>query len=226
MEEIVKHIPQIAATGCPADKREAPKSLIGKGLRFGDRVALRIQQGKALVGGLVDAAAAAAAGEKHSGPLADYGINFARTLQAAGKKPSEIAEILVGTASAFVANTATAVCTLAFFPLDGAHLLTMMLQLVQLIDFYLDEPNKAHWKEIVRLTGENSTDADQKLTKYVLEGMRLSNSLAVIRNVEPVNGKTATFKQGDKTITAKRGERIVLSFVSSRPHICGISLLI
>lgn len=43
-------------------------------------------------------------------PLAKYGIVFARRLLDNGKSPQEVAEILVGTASAFVANTTTAVC--------------------------------------------------------------------------------------------------------------------
>lgn len=42
--------------------------------------------------------------------LADYGENLAKKLLATGKTPKEVAAILVGTACAFVGNTAVAVC--------------------------------------------------------------------------------------------------------------------
>ena len=42
--------------------------------------------------------------------LSEYGANFARKLLSSGRSIKEVALILVGTASAFVANTTTAVC--------------------------------------------------------------------------------------------------------------------
>lgn len=50
---------------------------------------------------------------KNVAPLQDYGENLAKKLLAAGKSPKEVAMILVGTACAFVGNTAAAVCPLS-----------------------------------------------------------------------------------------------------------------
>lgn len=48
---------------------------------------------------------------KTKGPLLqDYGENLAKKLLATGKTPKQVAAILVGTACAFVGNTAVAVC--------------------------------------------------------------------------------------------------------------------
>lgn len=93
-------------------------------------------------------------------------------------------------------------------------------QSAQLIDFYLLEENKAHWAEIQRLAGQRTPEADQTLTKYVLEGARLSNSLGIFRDVEPVSGQSVTVAQHGQTITAKKGDKLFVSFVYlSGPYI-------
>lgn len=51
---------------------------------------------------------------KDVAPLADYGVNLAKKLLATGKTPKDVAAILVGTACAFVGNTAVAVCPIQF----------------------------------------------------------------------------------------------------------------
>ncbi|KAI5803941.1 heme peroxidase [Geopyxis carbonaria] len=127
----------------------------------------------------------------HVASFADYGVNFARKFLDNGRSTREVAEILVGTASAFVANTATA--------------------FAQLIDFYLKPENAAHWGEIQRLSALDTDEADDTLTTYVLEGMRLSNSLGLLRIVEPVNGETA--KIGETTV--HKGDCIFISFVAA-----------
>lgn len=86
------------------------------------------------------------------------------------------------------------------------------MQCAQLIDFYLREENKAHWEEIQSLSGE-TTQTNWILTNYVLEGARLSNSLGIFRDVEPVNGECVTIVQNGQTITAKKGDRLFVSFV-------------
>jgi len=131
------------------------------------------------------------------GPLGHYGITFARKLVRAGKTPREVAEILVGTAAAFAPNTATA-CA-------------------QLLDFYLQENNATHWAEIKRLSAENTTTADEKLTRYVLEGFRLSNSLGLFRVASPENGSASVSVSttDGATITANKGDRLFVSFVAA-----------
>lgn len=188
MEEIVKRLPPSTETSCPI----SPKALLARGIDIKDRFSQRLEQKLPPLAGT----SSKEAGEASSQPLASYGINFVRALQAAGKNPAQVAEILVGTASAFVANSATAVA--------------------QLIDFYLEPKNASHWAEVVRLANENTAEADKTLMKYTLEGMRLSNTLAVYRIVEP---ETITIAPG---MEAKRGNRVVLSFVIlllSTPHL-------
>ncbi|KAI5804623.1 heme peroxidase [Peziza echinospora] len=129
------------------------------------------------------------------GPLGEHGITLARKLRKAGKTPREAAEILVGSACAFVANTATA-CA-------------------QLVDFYLEAANDAHWTEIKRLAPLNTAAADETLNRYVYEGFRLSNSLGLIRVVAP-DGDTISIKDGDKpAVTAKKGDRLFISFIAA-----------
>lgn len=111
VEEIVKRLPA-GAGACPAPA--ARRGLLGGALKLAsDRVALRTEQVKSLVGGatssLVAAAASAPARPSGTGPLDDYGVKMAQKLLTAGRGHREVAEILVGTAAAFVANTATAV---------------------------------------------------------------------------------------------------------------------
>ncbi|KAI5850166.1 heme peroxidase [Morchella snyderi] len=203
MEDIVRRLtpltPPAACPVIPAVQREPPKTLIGGAIRFGaGRIAQRAEQARAVVGAadaVVTTILTGGSGGGDTGPLEDYGVNFARKLLGAGKQAREVAEILVGTASAFVANTATAVA--------------------QLIDFYLEQENCVHWAEIQRLSAQNTALADKTLTHYVLEGMRLSNSLGLFRDVAPVNGVSATITQNGKTIAAKKGDRVFVSFVAA-----------
>jgi len=129
------------------------------------------------------------------GPLGHYGITLARKLRKAGKTPRESAEILAGTASAFVANTATSAA--------------------QLVDFYLEPANAKHWEEIKKLAAQETSAADETLSRYVLEGFRLSNSLGLFRVVAP-DGETIPIPDGDKPpVTANKGDRLFISFVAA-----------
>lgn len=87
----------------------------------------------------------------------------------------------------------------------------------QLIDFYLLDENKAHWAEIQKLAAQNTAEADQSLIKYVLEGTRLSNSLGIFRNVEPVDGQPLTISQSGRDIPVKKGDKVFVSFVCFTP---------
>lgn len=82
-----------------------------------------------------------------------------------------------------------------------------------MIDFYLLPENAEHWNKMRTLAAEGSSAADQELRKYILEGFRLSNSLGLFRDVDPVGGDTVDIAQDGKTITAAKGDRIFVSFV-------------
>lgn len=83
----------------------------------------------------------------------------------------------------------------------------------QLIDFYMQEENKVHWNEIQRLATLNTPEADQSIIKYVLEGTRLSNSLGIMRNVDPVDGQPLSIAQNGQNISVKKGDKLFVSFV-------------
>jgi cytochrome P450 len=82
-----------------------------------------------------------------------------------------------------------------------------------LIDFYLQDENKKHWAEIQRLAGLNTAEADKLITKYTLEGTRLSNSLGIFRTVEPADGTTITLNQFGQDIVLKKGDKLFVSFI-------------
>jgi hypothetical protein len=180
MEQILTALPASAApAGCPRTNAGRlfgtyePKTIIGTRLK--DRVKQR--QGSQTE--CTD----------NGGTLGAYGSGLARTLLDTGKTCRQVAEILVGTASAFVANTATA--------------------FAQVLDFYLEPANAAHWAAIQELTAKGTPEADELLSKYVLEGMRLSNALGIFREVD---GST-TIEQNGHNISVKKGDRLFISFV-------------
>lgn len=83
----------------------------------------------------------------------------------------------------------------------------------QLIDFYLLEENKTHWAEIQKLASQNTPEADQTIIKYVLEGTRLSNSLGILRDVDPADGQPLSISQSGQNIPVKKGDKLFVSFV-------------
>lgn len=83
----------------------------------------------------------------------------------------------------------------------------------QLIDFYMQEENKVHWTEIQKLATLNTPEADQSIIKYVLEGTRLSNSLGILRNVDPADGQPMSIAQNGQNIPVKKGDKLFISFV-------------
>lgn len=72
----------------------------------------------------------------------------------------------------------------------------------------------SHWKVIQRLAAENTTEADQVLTKYVLEGFRLSNSLGLLRVAVPQGQETVSVTENGVDLKFKKGDNIFLNFVS------------
>lgn len=77
-----------------------------------------------------------------------------------------------------------------------------------MVDFYLTDANAKYWEDIKALATKPSADSDTKLQKYVLEGNRLSNTLALLRNAAP---GVDTEIEGRKI---KGGDVIFLSLVS------------
>lgn len=65
-----------------------------------------------------------------------------------------------------------------------------------------------HWAEVQKHSTQGGSKADELLTKYVLEGGRLSNSLGIFRNVEPCDGPTVDIVQKGQTITEERRQSL------------------
>lgn len=125
--------------------------------------------------------------------LKDYGSNLVKRLLSSGRSVEDVAWMLLWSGCAFVANSA---CAFA-----------------QLIDFYLQDDNRKHWSEIQRLATLNTPEADKLLTKYTLEGTRLSNSLGIFRNVDPVDSQTITINQLGQDVVLKKNDKVFVSFV-------------
>lgn len=105
MEQEVKTLTPLTGP-IPSASKTSPRTLTGKALQFGaGRVALRATQ----VRGLVAGCPVVASESKDEPLLGEFGVELAQKLLGAGMGAREVAEVLVGTAAAFVANTATAV---------------------------------------------------------------------------------------------------------------------
>lgn len=105
MEQEVKLIPSLTNVVSPVIPPIllSPREMAEQALKLGG------QRGTDRAQGL--AAGSTTVGVERKGELLldQFGVNLARKLLGAGTGAREVAEILVGTAAAFVANTATAV---------------------------------------------------------------------------------------------------------------------
>ena len=82
------------------------------------------------------------------------------------------------------------------------------------MDFYLDKSRASDWAEIQKLAAADNAESDEKLTRYLLEGYRLANSLALLRDVAP--GHEVTIQNGPAgPVKVHGGDHIFISFVSS-----------
>ncbi|KAF8438289.1 heme peroxidase [Terfezia claveryi] len=103
------------------------------------------------------------AGASGDEPLANYGIMLVKRLLATHRSVREVAEILSGIAVGFHANAS--------------------MLFTQMVDFYLNEAK--YWEDIKALAAKPGADSDAKLQGYVLEGYRLSLTLALLRYTAP-----------------------------------------
>lgn len=95
-------------------------------------------------------------------------------------------------------------------------------QFAQVLDFYLRPENKTYWDQIVALSAKDrpatgkSTD-DETLTRYILEGARLTSTATSVRTVAPADGKPITLvvDQAGTKVTLNPGDRVISSTVCS-----------
>ncbi|KAL9625811.1 MAG: hypothetical protein Q9160_000131 [Pyrenula sp. 1 TL-2023] len=91
--------------------------------------------------------------------------------------------------------------------------------LSQCLDFYLSEEGDVHWQDISRLAREDTANADEMLFRYFLEGSRLSNTTALVREVASTSQFQELEKQS-KVILLKPGDRVICNLVAASrdPH--------
>lgn len=75
--------------------------------------------------------------------------------------------------------------------------------------------NKAHWDQIVVHATKGTPDDDSKLAKNILEGARLTTTMALVRHAKPVDGKPIELvvdNEGTK-VTLNPGDRVIVNGV-------------
>ena len=117
-------------------------------------------------------------------PLKDYGVHMTRRLLEGGLGPSEItwSQIL---------------------PTTGAMVALQGQVFTQIIDYYLSDAGKQYLPDINKTAKTSGAEADERLLRYVMEGIRLNSTFGTSRlattdtNVDD-NGQSVEVKAGDK----------------------------
>jgi linoleate 10R-lipoxygenase len=125
--------------------------------------------------------------------LRDYGIHMIRRLTETGMKVPEIVYSHI-------------------LPTAGGMVPTQGQVFSQIMDFYLQDKNKAHLADIQRVSrGPDTVDADAKLLHYAMEGIRISGQFGSFRRSEV----THTFNTEPSPVTVKPGDRVFCSFIGA-----------
>lgn len=83
------------------------------------------------------------------------------------------------------------------------------VQFTQIIDYYLSDKGKVHLPDIKRAAKENTTESDEKLLHYCMEGIRLNGSSGVFRESQiPI-----TVDDGGRQVNIKPGDKVFVDFV-------------
>lgn len=130
-----------------------------------------------------------------SRPLKDYGVHMIAKLL---EKDNNVADLvwgnIMGTLGGMVANQGQ---------LFG-----------HVMDYYLGEGFEPHMRDIQKLAKEDTSEADDKLMKYLMEGVRLNGETAVSRQVE--KDVTITDKNGipgyPQELHFKPGDKVMVNF--------------
>ncbi|KAI4156503.1 MAG: hypothetical protein LQ340_000229 [Diploschistes diacapsis] len=102
-------------------------------------------------------------------------------------------------------------------PTAGGMVANQAQLLAQCLDFYLEEENRQHWKEIGRLARLDTAEADELILRYFMEGARIRSSVGLYRHVQ----KDMAVQDRDRTIHLKAGDRILVNLVSASHDAAG-----
>lgn len=129
-----------------------------------------------------------------SGPLGQYGQHMIARLLESGMSIEELVwSQIVPTAGAMVANQAQV--------------------FTQVVDFYMAGAGQKHWPEIKNLAHQDTDAADEKILKYVMEGMRLNGTFGGYRRATTDDVVNDTGFSGQRQI--KKGDKVFVSFVKA-----------
>ncbi|KAL6238146.1 Psi-producing oxygenase A [Aspergillus navahoensis] len=124
--------------------------------------------------------------------LSDYGIHMIQRLLDSGLPATEIVWThILPTAGGMVANQ--------------AQLFS------QCLDYYLSEEGSVHLPEINRLAKENTSEADELLTRYFMEGARLRSSVALPR----LAALPTVIEDNGQKLAIKTGQAVMCNLVSA-----------
>ncbi|KAH1985901.1 hypothetical protein KXW18_005591 [Aspergillus fumigatus] len=124
--------------------------------------------------------------------LSEYGVHMIQRLLDSGMPAPEIVWThVLPTAGGMVANQ--------------AQLFS------QSLDYYLSEEGSVHLPEINRLAKEDTTEADDLLLRYFMEGARIRSSVALPRVV----AQPTVVEDNGQKITLKQGQHIICNLVSA-----------
>lgn len=124
--------------------------------------------------------------------LAEYGIHMIRRLSERGMSTYDMAfSQIMPTACAMVPNQSQVFS--------------------QIMDYYLGEEGIKHLPEIQRLAKIDNKESEDKLMRYVNEGIRLNGTFGSYRRSEVSH----TFHDDKKQVTVKPGDKVFCSFVGA-----------
>jgi linoleate 10R-lipoxygenase len=124
--------------------------------------------------------------------LAEYGIHMIRRLSQSGMSTYDMAfSQIMPTAVAMVPNQSQVFS--------------------QIMDHYLSDEGLEHLPEIQRLAEIDSRESDEKLLRYVNEGIRLNGTFGSYRRSEV----THVFNDDGRQVAVKPGDKVFCSFVGA-----------
>lgn len=128
---------------------------------------------------------------KHSA-LSEYGLHMIHQLLKSGLSTKDVIwSQILPTAGGMVANQAQL--------------------FAQCLDFYLEDENAVHLKEISRLAKLDNDEADDLILRYFMEGTRIRGTVGVYRNV----ATTTTIQDGDREVNVHPGEEVFIDCVTA-----------
>ena len=96
-------------------------------------------------------------------------------------------------------------------PTAGGMIANQAQLFAQCLDFYLEDENAKHLKEISRLAKLDNDEADELILRYFLESVRIRGTVGVYRNV----ATTATIADGDRNVNVNPGEELFINCITA-----------